>query len=173
MHTNFLLSCKATRVSNAAVAATTDVTCTTLDMEGFESVLFEVLFGAITGSAVTSLKLQVDNDPAMGTPVDLVGPTVTVVDTADNQAFLIEVQKVPDYRYIRLIVDRGTQNAVVDGVMAYQYSGRKQPTTHDATTVGDAIVSISPRISTTGLTSTTTTYSGTTTRINQTARTSS
>jgi hypothetical protein len=42
----------------------------------------------------------------------------------------------PQERYVRCVVDRGTQNAVVDGIVAYQYGAKEGPTTHDSTTVG-------------------------------------
>ena len=37
---------------------------------------------------------------------------------------------------LRCVVDRGTQNATVDGIVALQYEANKEPVTQDATTVG-------------------------------------
>jgi hypothetical protein len=36
-------------------------------------------------------------------------------------------------RYVRAVVTRGTANAVIDGVIALQYSARVQPVTNDST----------------------------------------
>lgn len=174
MHTNLLLSTKVTRVKAAVAAGTTDVTSDAIDMEGFDAALFTVLFGTLTAGQVTSLLVQGSTDSAFTSPQALVGAvSIAFADTDDDKVAMIEVQKVPDYRYLRIVVDRGTANAVVDGILAMQYSARKQPTTHDATTVADAIVSISPRPSSSDFTSATVTPTGTTTRINSTRRSSS
>jgi hypothetical protein len=44
---------------------------------------------------------------------------------------------------VRAVVTRGTANAVIDGVIALQYSSRAKPTTND-TTVKAAKLLISP-----------------------------
>ena len=173
MHSSLLFGSKWTRLSNAVAAGTTDINSSAIDMEGFTSVVFATLFGTITSGAATSLKVQAATDSAFTTPVDLVGPTVTVLDTHDNMMSLIEVIKPQDYRYLRLVVDRGTQNAVVDAILAAQVHSKKEPTSQDSTTVLDAIVSVSPKASDSTLTSTTTTFTNSTTRSNMTRRNAS
>lgn len=159
MHKNLMLGAKLTRVNNAAAAGTSDITTGTwLDMEGFDSVTFIALFGAIVSGAVTGLVVKAANASDGTGAVDLVGPTVTVGDTQDNMAFAVEVTNLHGYRYVQLHIDRATQNATLDGVIALQYSSRESPVVHDATTVGDVIVAISPQPTTTGLTESTTTY---------------
>jgi hypothetical protein len=126
---------KVTRVSNAVAAGTSDVECTGVDMQGFRAVTHYVLFGAITGSAVTSVKAQQssDNGSADGWS-DLTGTSVTVADDDDNQVVILEIDN-PQKRYVRCVVDRGTQNAVVDGVIAVQTGAHLEPVTHSSTTV--------------------------------------
>ena len=121
--------------SDAAAAATTDVTSTSVDMKGFDSVSFVVLMGAITGSAVTSAKLQGSHDNATWTGVngDLTGTSVTIADDDDGQVFVLDLDR-PVFRYIRCILDRGTQNAVLDGILAIQYKPDVQPCVQPATT---------------------------------------
>ncbi len=174
MHQHLLGSGKVTRVMNGVVAGTTEQLSSAVDMQDFDSCVFIAAFGAITSGAVTSLKVQASVDSAFTTPVDLIGcVSAAIADTDDNKLAMIEVYNLPDYRYLRLAVERATQNAVIDGVIAIQHSSRKQPTTHDGTTVSDALVSVSPRPTSTSFTQTTVTPAGTTTRFSQTARTGS
>ena len=39
----------------------------------------------------------------------------------------------PQKRYVRAVVMRGTANAVIDGMIALQYSARVHPVTHNST----------------------------------------
>lgn len=125
---------KFTRVSNAEAAATTDINSTGVDMVGYESVLFAVHFGTITAGAVTSVKAQQGADNSSDWE-DLEGTAITVADDDDNGIVLLEIVK-PQDRYVRCVVDRGTQNAVVDAITALQYNTRKQPVTQPASVVG-------------------------------------
>lgn len=127
---------KITRHSNAVAAGTTDITPSAgIDMSGFEGCLFMVDLGTITASAVTSIKVQQSSDDGSSDAYsDLEGTSVTIADTDDNKIAYVDVYR-PQKRYLKLIVDRGTQNAVVDGITAIQYGPRVLPTTHDSTTV--------------------------------------
>jgi hypothetical protein len=136
---------KISRHANAAAAATTDVEPSSgVDMQGFEGVLFLVPFGAITGSAVTSIKAQQSDDNGVADGwSDIADSGVDVADDDDNQIAYVDVYK-PLKRYVRCVVDRGTQNAVVDGIVALQYEPRAKPVTHDATTVVGGALVVSP-----------------------------
>lgn len=123
---------KHTRVSNAVAAGTTDVESTSVDMADFDSVAFTVAFGAIVSGAVTSVKLQ--GSANNSTWVDLEGTSITVADTDDND-LVISDQIRPNYRYVRCVVDRGTQNATIDVIIAHQYAARFLPVTQPATTL--------------------------------------
>ena len=123
---------KATRISDAVAAGTTDINCTGVDMKGYESVTFYTLFGTITATAVTSVKAQQSEDNSSF--ADLEGTAITVADDDDNQVAILEIVR-PQERYVRLVVDRGTANAVVDGVIAVQTDAIEEPVTHDSTTV--------------------------------------
>jgi len=94
---------------SAGVAATTDIEGAVLDMAGFESVLMMVVFGEITGSAVTSIKAQQGDESDLSDATDLEGTGQTIADDDDNETFYIDLVK-PTKRYVRLYVDRGTQN---------------------------------------------------------------
>lgn len=125
---------KVTRVMNAVAAGTSDQNSSVIDMQGFDGVVFMAAFGTITSGAVTSIKVQQGADSGLSDAADLEGTSVTVADDDDNQVAIVEVYR-PRERYVRLVVDRGTQNAVIDGVLAIQYNGRIKPTTHDSSTV--------------------------------------
>lgn len=121
-------------------AAATDLTGTILDMQGFEGVLVVVRMGAITAGAVTSIKMQQDTDSAGGTMADLEGTSQTIADTDDDKTFYIDLYK-PRERYVRLYVDRATQNAVVASAEYIQYGARDMPTTHGTNVSGETHVS--------------------------------
>lgn len=125
----------AIRISNAAAAATTDVTSDEVNMANYEGCKFYTLFGAITGGAVTSVKIQQSDDDGVADAYsDLEGTSITVADDDDNQVVIHDIFR-PTKPYLRVIVDRGTQNAVVDGIFAVRYGARDLPTTDDSATV--------------------------------------
>lgn len=131
---NLSRAAKLTRVANAAAAAQTDVTSSSVDMQGFDAVQFVVAMGAITSGAVTSAKLQGSDDDSSFS--DLANTGVTIADDDDNQLFALDLDR-PQHRYVRCLVDRGTQDAVVDGVFAQQYKADKEPVTQPATTTAE------------------------------------
>ncbi len=175
MHNNLVLCTKRTRTNNAAVAGSSDITTgTLLDMQGFDSVIWTACFGTLTGTQITSLKVQGGNASDGSDLADLVGATAgPMADGDSNKMLTIEVTKPMNVRYLKLIIKRGTANAVLDSVVATQYSARVQPTSDDATTSSAATLAISPQATSTSLTQTTTTYTGSTTKISSTARTAS
>lgn len=122
------------RVMNAVAAGTTDQNSSSVDMATFKGVRFVVAFGTITSGAVTSIKAQQSADDSNWN--DLEGTAQTVADDDDNQVFIIDIRDPTD-RYVRVVVDRGTQSAVIDGIIAERYAARgTQPLTNDSTTVG-------------------------------------
>jgi hypothetical protein len=127
----------------AGVAGATDITGTILDMANYEGVLMIVRFGAITGSAVTSIKAQQDTDSAGGTMADLEGTSITVADDDDDQIFIIDLCR-PRERYVRLYVDRATQNAVVANAEYIQYGARKKPVSNNVANAVTCETNVSP-----------------------------
>jgi len=140
---NLSKNVKITRVSNAVAAGTTEIDGAVIDMQGFEGVQFAVSFGTITSGAVTSIKLQHGDAANLSDAADLAGTAMTVADTDDNKMFVIDCYR-PLKRYVRCVVLRATQNAVVDGISATQYSARVKPCTNDSTTVASTKTVVSP-----------------------------
>jgi hypothetical protein len=101
----------------AGAAGTTTVTSSAVDALGFNKVTFIVLLGTITAGAVTSFKVQQSSDDAAtDTYDDLTGTNQTVADTDDDHVRICEIIQ-PQKRYLKLVIARATQNAVV-GVIA-------------------------------------------------------
>lgn len=126
---------KAIRVMNGVVAGTTDQTSSAIDTQGYEGVKIYTALGAITSGAVTSVKVQQSSDDAAADAyADLTGTSVTVADDDDNQVVVHDIYR-PRERYLKVVIDRGTQNAVIDGIIAVLYGADKMPTTDDTSTV--------------------------------------
>ena len=122
------------------VAATSDINGVTLDMQGFEGVKVFVTFGVITSGAATSIKMQQDSASGMGTAQDLLGTSQTIADDDDEKTFYIDLVK-PEKRYVRVVVPRATQNAVIASATYEQYRARKVPTTHGTNVSGETHIS--------------------------------
>lgn len=116
------------KVSNALsyASANADRAGATLDMKGFEGVMMVVKFAVIATGAVTTIKAQQDTDSGMGTPADLLGTGISVVDDDDDQIFIIDLYQ-PRERYVRLYVDKDAANATAEMAWYIQYGARSEP----------------------------------------------
>lgn len=119
------------------VAGTADINGAIIDMSGFDGVLATVVMGVITSGAVTSIKMQQDTAAAMGGAADLEGTAQTIADDADDKTFYIELIN-PKERYVRLVVDRGTQNAVVSSATYIQFGAKAKPTSQGSNVSGES-----------------------------------
>lgn len=119
------------------VAGVSDINGAILDMSGFDGVLAIITFGAITSGAVTSIKMQQDTAAAMGGASDLAGTAQTIADDNDEKTFYIDLSN-PGERYVRLVVDRATQNAVVASAIYVQYGAKSRATTQGSNVAGES-----------------------------------
>ena len=141
---NLLSRSKLTRVMNGVAAGVTDQNSSSVDMAGYEEVTFIALFGTITAGAVTSISVETSSDDGSSDAfTDLLDSKIVVADDDDNQIVAITIRK-PLERYLRLVIDRGTQNAVIDGVIAIQSDAAVRATTHDSAKVVDTEIHVSP-----------------------------
>ena len=124
---------KFTRVMDAVAAGTSDQNSSSVDMKSYAAVTFCVGFGAITASAVTSFKVQGSDDDSAWS--DLTGTAITVADSDDDKIVLAEINQ-PQQRYVRCVVDRGTQNAVIDFAVAMQSKPSKAPVAQSGSVLG-------------------------------------
>lgn len=135
---------KVIRVMNGVTAGTTDQTSSAIDTLGYDGVKIYTAFGAITSGAVTSVKVQQSSDDASADAyADLEGTSITIADDDDNQVAVHDIYR-PRERYLKVVVDRGTQNAVIDGIIAVLYGARELPTTDDTSTVVSREIHASP-----------------------------
>lgn len=119
----------------ATAAGTTAVNGATIDMAGYEGVLFIVTFGTLTATQVTSIKAQQDTDSGAGTMADLLGTkTANLGDSDSGKALALDVFR-PAERYVRVVVNRGTANAVIERGIAILYGGSTRPATNPATII--------------------------------------
>jgi hypothetical protein len=135
---------KITRVMNAVAAGITSQNSSSVDMLGFDGVMFIALFGALTATQVTSIKAQQSSDDGSTDAYDdLIGTLVGPLADADgNKILVLDIQR-PQKRYVRCVVNRATANAVIDGVLAVQYRAAKMPTTQP-TSVASIETHLSP-----------------------------
>lgn len=135
---------KITRALNAVAAGTTSQNGSILDMSGFDGVMFVAAFGTLTATQVTSLKAQQGALVGGGDMADLAGSAVGPLADADsNKCLVLDVYR-PLEQYVRPVVVRGTANAVIDGVIAIQYSSRVKPTVQDVATIAASKLVVSP-----------------------------
>ena len=132
---NLLREGKVTRIINATAAGTTDINSTVIDMQGYEGVELVVMFGTISAGAVTSVKAQQGTLSDGSDMVDLEDTSVSIADSDDNGVVLLDIYQ-PKERYVMLVVNRGTADAVIDGAIAIQYDAKEVPVTQDTTVAG-------------------------------------
>lgn len=129
---------KITRVANAAAAGTTAVTGTSVDCATFGAATFYAMLGAITAGGSGNLKVQQSDAAATGF-TDLAGASASYTDADGNRVLVVEVNQ-PRKRYLRPVVTRSAENAVVDGVLAMQSQAHAEPVTHGSTVVAPVLV---------------------------------
>lgn len=141
---NLLKEVKLTRVMNAVAAGVTSQNSAILDMSGWDGVTFMAMLGTLTATQVTSLKAQQGQAANLSDAADLAGTLVgPLADTDSNKCLVLDVYRPLD-RYVRCVLGRGTANAVIDGIVAIQYRGRKSPVSQDTTTIAFNEQHISP-----------------------------
>ena len=137
-------STKHIRVSNAVAAGTTDVETTAVDRQGFEIVKWTASFGTLSASSTNKCKVQQSDASGSGF-ADLADSETTAMTptTDDNKMQVIYLVK-PSKRYVRLVVDRGGGNSVIDSVVAELYGCTREPVTDDSSTLDEKLVLVGP-----------------------------
>lgn len=117
--------CKTTRVENSAVAGTSDLTTDILDMQGFDGVRFVALLGDVTSGSALRMRVWQNsaNSTSGATELACTASFTAGASDADNKLLACDVLR-PTERYVYAVLERDTQNAVVDGIIADQYRAR-------------------------------------------------
>lgn len=134
---------KIIRVMNAVAAGTSDQTSSAVNMAGWESVEFVALFGTATTTHVTKLKAQQSSDDGSSDAYDDLEGSATsqMGDTDSNKIVRLEVVK-PRKQYVKCVIDRGTANIVIDGMIAILRKSHNEPITQDSSvSVNKSVVS--------------------------------
>lgn len=138
---NMLKGVKITVVEAAATAATSDLTTDVLDMSGYEGVMWIALTGDVTSGSVLTLTAKGNSANSVSSPSPITqkasGAFTAGASDADSKAIVVDVFR-PTLRYQFAVLERTTQNAVVGGIIAIQYTARNKPTTQDATVIASA-----------------------------------
>jgi len=129
---DLLKQLKITRVKAGQSSAGTEVDSDSVDMAGFDGVIF---IGSIaTANAGNYMKVQGSDDNS--TFSDLEGTKVVPGDDGDQAK--IEIHR-PRHRYLRAVIIRAGANTATGDIYAIQHSTSKAPITND-----DAETHISP-----------------------------
>lgn len=133
------LTCDGTNYPLAA--GTSDVNSGSVDMANFGGVAFLVAFGdnADTGTFAGKLQ-QSDDDGSADDWSDVAGSAISFTAGAtdtDNKMIAWDV-RAPLKRYLRVAIDRGTANTVIQSLIALKYTPRETPVTQ-ATGAGQFI----------------------------------
>lgn len=138
---SLLKNVKVTPVAASAVAAQTEVLTSVIDMQGFDGVMFVALLGDVTTASVLTLtaKGNTANSTSSPTPVTQVATAAFTADgtSADDKALVVDVYD-PALRYVFASLTRTAANAVVNGIIAIQYTAEFKPTTQAATVIASA-----------------------------------
>ncbi len=134
---------KATMVQAPLVAGVSDPDSSSVDMSGFESVLFVGNIGTTPGEGTVALQVEGSNSTGSTSFVALSGALATSTTGDDDTLIGVDCIKPVGYRYIRTALTRGTTETIeYGGTVAYQYNAATLPTS--TTNFGAFTESISP-----------------------------
>lgn len=123
------------RVKTAQSVATAAIDTDSVDLaagEGFDSVLFVVLWGTITDGTPLVKGQQSSDDGSADDFSDLIGTSVVAAVGDDNKMSILDIRR-PSKRYVRAEITRGgATGAVVDGVIAILYDSKTEPVDQSA-----------------------------------------
>lgn len=142
MH-NLLRNAKFVTLKNYQSAATGTVTSDVLDTAGYDSVLFLTKLGTLTANTVVTAKLQQGAESDMSDAADLLGTSIAPDDDDDNKLVIHDINR-PQERYLRVVVARGTANAVIENITAVLYNTRTGPVSQSTSYVADSEFHLSP-----------------------------
>lgn len=132
---------KIINVSTAAVAGTSTITTSVVDMQGYDACRFIAVTGDATSGTVLTLTLKSNtaNSTSSPTPTTEVSSTVTSLTATDcDEKILITDVIKPGGRYVFATLARATQNCVVNTILCELYRSKVKPVSADATVVASA-----------------------------------
>lgn len=129
-------------ISNAAVAGTTTITPTSIDMSGYDAIAVIADLGTLTDGAQPVLTMKQGSQSGGGDAANATDPAgntiATPAFTAASQANGVLMAELirPSKRYVTPVLTRATQNVVVNCMIALLYRAKKAPVTQGSTVFG-------------------------------------
>lgn len=116
---------KFTKVADHTTAGTSTITSASVDMRGYQGVIFMTSFG--TAAADNIVKLQISSDDGSADDFsDVLGSAVALGGASDEDQVLAHYR--PIKRYARLSCARGT-SSTLESIWAIQYGAQNLPPT--------------------------------------------
>jgi hypothetical protein len=134
-------SSKLTLVQAALADGSSDPNSTSVDMAGFEGVMFIGIVGTVTGSGTVEIHAQQSSDDGVADAFsDIVDMTATADSSTDSDKLLVLDIVQPQKRYVRVAMTRATANSVIGGVAAIQYGAKSMAASTATAQLATAIV---------------------------------
>lgn len=119
---NLMSRVKLTKLKDHSTADTSGVNSDSVDMAGYDSVVFFTSFG--TAAANNTINVETSSDDGSSDSFTDLEDTEVVSGTSDEDVFL-EIIK-PRERYLRLVADRGT-STTLESIWCIQRPARSAP----------------------------------------------
>jgi len=140
MHVYLSDEVKMSIVQAALADGQTDPDSSSVDMKGFDGVMFVGIVGTITGSGTVTMAAEQSSDDV--TFNALSGASAQASAAADSDLLLaVDVFKPAD-RYVRTALTRATANSVWGGTIAIQYKARSKPVAQAAAQFAATLVQV-------------------------------
>ena len=119
--------CKITRVKTSVAAGQATTNCTSVDMQGWDGVVFIAEIGTIAATGTVTMHCEQSSDNSSFSDLE---NTANALGASDDDKLIITDIKKPGDRYVRPVIITATANGEIDGVIAIQYNGDKSPVTN-------------------------------------------
>lgn len=136
---NMLKDAKFVVVEASATAGTSTLTTDVVDMAGFDSVAFVAHLGDVTDTSALALTVYTNdtNNTTTPTATACAAAFTAGASDADNKLLIADAHR-PRQRYVYATLERGTANAVLNGIVAILYNAHDKPVTQSSSVVASA-----------------------------------
>ncbi|MDE2426789.1 MAG: hypothetical protein KGO96_12880 [Elusimicrobia bacterium] len=140
MNSNLVKNVKFTLVETDVAAGQTEVDSSIVDMAGYDGVLFVAALGDVTDASVLTLKAQDNSVNSTTGMADITGATTGAITASTNsdQLLIVDVYR-PQKEFVRAVLTRTAQNAVINSIVAIQYRSSRGPVTQDTSVLSSVL----------------------------------
>lgn len=130
-------------VQAGLAAGQTDPDSASVDMTGYDGVMFIGLLGAVTTTGTATIAAAQSSDDGVGDGFSVIsGASAASNADADADKLLIVDVLYPTKRYVRTTLTRAVANTVWGGTLAIRYCAKSKPTTFTAAALAAAIAQV-------------------------------